>query len=118
MDGESVTKARIRYLYPVAAQAILQIEVALYRYKAAHGKFPVTLAELTPTYLKAVPDDPFGGAANVPLRYQVKQNGRSFLLYSLGQDLKDDGGQPQTRANFDLGDIVAGRLWNFKPLTP
>jgi hypothetical protein len=36
--------------------------------------------------------------------------GRSFLLYSLGCDLKDDHGSPGSFSNgYQTGDIVAGQ---------
>jgi hypothetical protein len=74
--------------------------VALEQFRAASGKYPATLNELTPNYLDAAPADPFDGQ---PLRYRLQ--GAGYLLYSIGQDLKDDGGKRMHGTEF-LGDIV------------
>jgi hypothetical protein len=60
-----------------------------------------------------VPDDPCGGAAGRPLRYSATENGAEFTLYSIGPDLKDDGGTPMPKGpgGQESGDIVAGKLW-------
>jgi len=56
-----------------------------------------------------VPVDPFG--LGKPLKYRSKGNGQSFLLYSIGSDMKDDGGKPETEVSQSLfkGDIVPGK---------
>jgi hypothetical protein len=97
--------------------AMLLLALALQAYRLDHGRYPDTLAQLTPHYLKAVPNDPF--AANQPMRY--RRQGGKYLLYSIGPDGTDDGGKPATdpRANptearyykvrmDSKGDIVAG----------
>ncbi len=48
---------------------------------------PQNLKELTTTYLKSVPLDPYSGQ---PLRLVHK--GPAFIIYSIGPDQKDDGG--------------------------
>ena len=53
-----------------------------------NNQFPATLAELVPKYLPLVPIDPFDGQ---PLRYRPDRT--HVLLYSVGQDQKDDGGR-------------------------
>ena len=66
---------------------------------------------LAPTYLNSVPDDPLGGGAGVTFHYKPLNNGKRFLLYSLGDNLRDDGGAPG-RFPGDKGpfDLVAGKL--------
>jgi hypothetical protein len=61
--------------------------VALEQFRAAHDQYPASLSDLTPNYLNAIPTDPFDGQ---PLRY--RQQGKGYVLYSIGPDLKDDGG--------------------------
>jgi hypothetical protein len=56
------------------------------------------LAELAPSYLETVPVDPFDGQ---PLRYRTQ--GAGYVLYSIGPDLKDDGG---THLKGKSGDLV------------
>lgn len=113
--------SRPSFLYRQTLFDLLRVETALCRYKAATGRFPGTLSQLLTTYLKAVPDDPFGGSVGKTFRYEARDGGRSFLLYSLGADLVDNGGQPTystvaPTANFSgrmtaSGDIVAGHLY-------
>lgn len=63
--------------------------LAVEKYRARTGKLPARLDELAPSYLDAIPKDPFDGK---PLRMAVSQGG--ILLYSIGPDLKDEGGAP------------------------
>jgi hypothetical protein len=63
--------------------------LALKRYQIRHGKYAPELAALVPDFLPAVPRDPVDGK---PLRYQLL--GTSYLLYSIGEDGVDNGGDP------------------------
>jgi hypothetical protein len=67
-----------------AARTALAIE----RYRLKTGGLPASLDGLIPEYLAAVPLDPFTGE---PLRY--KQLAKGYVVYSVGQDLSDDGGK-------------------------
>jgi len=67
-----------------------RVGLAAQRYRLAAGTLPDTLAELVPTYLDAVPKDPFDGNE---LRYERRAAG--FVVYSIGEDLRDDGGAEQ-----------------------
>lgn len=62
--------------------------VALERYRLRHGEWPTNLAALAPEFLKQVPWDWMSGE---PLRYRRNNDG-SYLLYSVGLDGRDDGG--------------------------
>ena len=69
-------------------EATLTILAAL-RFQKEKGKFPDNLDELVKAgYLTKLPDDPF---SNGPLTYKKTADG--FLLYSWGENLKDDNGQ-------------------------
>ena len=62
--------------------------MAVERFRLAHqNQPPDSLAALVPAYLKSVPTDPFDGQ---PLRYKRLEKG--YVIYSIGDDLKDDGG--------------------------
>ena len=61
--------------------------LAVQRYRLATGKLPDALIDLVPTYLDTVPTDPFDGK---DLRYE--KLGVGFVVYSVDQDLHDDGG--------------------------
>ncbi len=78
-------------LSTVRIQALLRVSrtgLALLRHKLAHGSYPATLSEIDPAFLPEIPLDPFTGT---PLLYRTEGDG--FLLYSIGQNLKDDGGK-------------------------
>ncbi len=62
--------------------------IALRRYELRHGKPAPNLAALVPEFLPELPRDYMDGK---PLRYRLNPDG-SFLLYSVGQDGRDDGG--------------------------
>ncbi|MCW3054953.1 MAG: hypothetical protein JWN14_4123 [Chthonomonadales bacterium] len=102
-----------------ARSGILLVALALQAYHLDHGRYPASLAELAPAYLKKLPNDPF--AMQGSFGYVGK--GSTYTLYSVGPDGKDDGGKPiddpasnatatprarhLVREN-SVGDIVAG----------
>ncbi len=113
---------RLREAVTDTQSALLMTMLALRAYKLEHGSYPASLSALVPEYLKAVPADPF--ALSGPLRYKLQ--GATYLLYSVGPDGKDDGGQaildktlpppdPGSLSdrrryiqNNSIGDVVAG----------
>jgi hypothetical protein len=94
-------------------RALLTV-LALLQYKEKNGNLPNDLNELVESgYLKEIPMDPY---SNKPLVY-IKKDKDTFTLYSVGENLKDDGGQPGKdingrvrTTNFNNGD------WIFWPL--
>ena len=77
----------------------LELALALRAYKKQHGAYPDRLSLLTPSHMDSLPKDPFSGED-----YLYRIEGEGFVLYSVGRDLKDDGGRPMKgRAQ---GDIV------------
>jgi hypothetical protein len=92
------------------------IACALERYRLANGPYPDSLDGLAPKFLEKIPHDLIGGE---PLKYRriasaQNSNGESFLLYSIGWNETDDGGQvvPEKAGSsgqsFDHGDWVWG----------
>jgi hypothetical protein len=69
-------------------QANLYVAFALAAYRADHGHYPAKLDELAPEYLPVIPGDIFSGKA---LIYRPAEVG--YLLYSVGENGKDDGGR-------------------------
>lgn len=70
--------------------AILQnvcTALAIERYRLIRRDLPESLHDLVPTFLDAMPEDPFDGA---PLRYRVTDEG--YIVYSVAHDLLDGGG--------------------------
>jgi hypothetical protein len=84
------------------------VALAVERYRIKHERWPETLgAVVEARLLLAVPLDPCNGQ---PLRYQVRADG--IIVYSVGLDGNDDGGQIN-RAHFDEpGSDLGMRLWN------
>ena len=83
-----------------------RIGLAIERYRLAAGRLPGNLSDLVPVYLESVPIDPFDGNE---LRYKRLETG--FAVYSIGEDLSDDGGKERqyiTREspNWDVTFIV------------
>ena len=85
--------------------------IALHRHRLKHGKFPESLGALVPEFLVEVPRDFMDGQ---PLRYQLPPDGQ-FRLWSVGEDFKDDGGDPTpvgvASGSSNLPDWLKGRDW-------
>jgi len=76
------------YLKIIAEIRAARVGIAVHRYRLATGNLPGDLEDLVPSYLDAVPEDPYDGRA---LRYDELETG--FVVYSIGEDRKDDGGK-------------------------
>ena len=76
---------------------LMSIGISVEQYRATTGNYPATLDAISSSLGGNVPVDPFTGQ---PYRYEPSDT--SFLLYSVGPDLTDDGGTPGSRT----GDIV------------
>jgi hypothetical protein len=68
---------------------------ALERFRLANGKFPEELAALVPRFISQLPNDVLTGE---PFKYS-RENEKQFILYSVGWNLKDDGGIPGATLN-------------------
>jgi len=79
-----------RVLRAETAKQMTETAIALKRYQLRHGSYPADLDLLVPEFMPAVPLDPVDGQ---PLRYRRNADG-TFLLYSVGENGKDDGGDP------------------------
>ena len=82
----------------------LEIEtlaVALACYHTENSRWPVELKDLSPSLIKDIPTDRFSGK---PLIYKPRADG--YLLYSIGKNRQDDGGEnPLNNSRKD--DIIA-----------
>ncbi len=90
---ETFTPRRCAYAFKwlvpdLARTRMARVACALTRYRHARGGLPATLAELVPDFLPQVPLDP---CTAQPLIYRRTAPG-SYLLYSVGLDQTDDGG--------------------------
>jgi hypothetical protein len=69
--------------------ALARVACALERYRLAHGEYPETFAALAPQFIAQLPHDIINGQ---PLHYRRTEDGQ-FILYSVGWNETDDGGQ-------------------------
>ncbi len=76
-----------------ATDAVIGVE----RLRREKGRLPEKLDELVPKFLPQVPVDPFDGQ---PLRYVVRND--EYIIYSVGKDGVDNGGQGDEAGEPDL----------------
>ena len=86
-----------RVLTAEASRDLTTTAIALKRYQLRHGRYPTELSALVPELVPSVPRDPADGK---PLRYQLRPDG-TFLLYSIGEDGVDNGGDPSSGGKSD-----------------
>jgi hypothetical protein len=90
-EGANRNQAKLR---------LLICGLALRSYCLEKGQPAEKLADLVPDYLSEMPQDPYSGK---PLVYRREATG--YVLYSVGSDGQDDGGQPWDDMNWS-GDIL------------
>jgi hypothetical protein len=81
--------------------------VAAERYRRRNGHWPEQLSDLVAEFLPAVPLDPFDGA---PLHLRRTDDG--LIIYSLGADRQDNGGNINRNSNASPGTDLGLRLWD------
>lgn len=118
LGGTSMDLSTIQFPFArtQASLRLLRAELALREYRIRHHRYPTTLEQLTPNELTAAPVDPF---TDQPLRY--RRQGSTYVLYSVGPDMKDDGGTPippRSVGSDSKGDLVAGKLFPARAPTP
>ena len=87
----AVSKAVMKFAYIQSAVNLARVACGLERFRLAHGDYPETLDALAPQFITSLPHDIVNGQ---PLHYRRTETGQ-FILYSVGWDEKDDGGQPK-----------------------
>jgi len=95
----ALSRITITDLRNIAQLRTARVALAIERYRLAAGKLPDALADLVPAYLDVVPTDPFDGNE---LRYKKLETG--FVVYSIGEDLSDDGGKERPPRNIRKGE--------------
>jgi hypothetical protein len=85
----------------VAQLDLARVALLLKAYRAEHGSYPESLSALAKSDGKPLPGDPFSGKSFI-----YRKDGAGFVLYSWGEDLKDDGGAPPPPDSVKKGDIV------------
>ena len=79
------------------------IGISLELYRREYGDWPETLTALSPRYLPKIPVDRLTGK---PLRYVVRDV--RPVVYSVGVDGDDDGGEPPRENDGDVANNMAG----------
>jgi len=105
-----------RVMEAEAARQLTVTAIALKRFQLRHNNYPPDLNALLPEILSSVPRDPVDGQ---PFRYRLNTDG-TFLLYSVGEDGEDNGGDPSPVTNSkSLVTWLRGRdfVWP-QPATP
>ena len=89
--------------------------IALKRFQMRHGQLPPSLEALVLEFLPAVPYDYMCAK---PLRYPPNPDG-NYVLYSVGVDGKDDGGDPSLALSATPG-LWGGRdaVWPWPATEP
>lgn len=72
-----------------ARTAAIRLALVLRAYHLEKNGYPERLAQLVPDYLPSLHRDPYDGCNS--LRYHAEKQ----LVYAIGMDLKDDGGDPE-----------------------
>lgn len=85
----NITKAMTTVAFDQTWANEAQIVCALERFRLTNGHYPKRLEELVPQFITQLPHDIIGGK---PLQYHRTADGK-FLLYSIGWNETDDGGQ-------------------------
>jgi len=67
-----------------------EIGLANRLYRSKYGKYADSLDQLAPEFLQKVPSDPFTGKS-----YIYTKRSKGFAVYSVDEDLKDNGGESQ-----------------------
>jgi hypothetical protein len=81
------------------------VAMAAERYRLARGAWPTGLEALVPEFLAKVPADPFHGA---PVRYRRLED--HIVIYSVGENGRDEGGEVESTVPPDPGRDVGFRL--------
>jgi hypothetical protein len=66
---------------------VIRLAFAVEVFRRERGRYPDRLEELASQYVPAVPPDPLTGQS-----FLHRKTEDGFLLYSVGRNLKDDGG--------------------------
>ena len=102
----AISRTMIKVAATQVSIDLARVACALERYRLAHGEYPETLDALVPQFIETLPHDIINGQ---PLHYRREANGQ-FILYSVGWNETDDGGQiglnKEGRFDWQRGDWV------------
>jgi hypothetical protein len=99
----SFERALLLHFRAIAMHRLAATALAIRLYEIHHGRRPASLDQLIPDYLPAVPADPFTPDGR-PIGY--RPHAPKPVLYSVGPDGIDDGGEYGGAADWDAKDLV------------
>jgi hypothetical protein len=94
-----LSKSSYRFALTQASVDLARVACALERYRLAHGQYPEAIDALAPPFIEELPHDLINGQ---PLKYRrtdppatgsPSATANQFILYSVGWNETDDGGQ-------------------------
>ena len=90
VDFSYISQQALRQLARAqTAVDLVVIACAIERFRLANNRLPQNLSELSPQYLKQIPNDIVCG---LPLKYRPDADQKSYVLYSMGFDFLDNNG--------------------------
>lgn len=100
----------LRFFKAEALVRLARIACGLERYRLAEGSYPERLEDLSPRFIATVPRDVIDGGA---FQYRRTDDGR-LVLYSLGWNGQDDGGETGNPKHPQVYDPKAGDwVWKY-----
>lgn len=103
--GAAFSRARVQYAGNDVSWTVLDVEFALARYAAEHDQYPASLDEVK-DFMLSDGVDPFSSER---LKYRLEDDG-AFTIWSVGQNLTDDGGRIPERHHLNCDDD--DYVWN------
>jgi hypothetical protein len=97
----ALTKLAANVASGEAYHRLSRLGLAATAYQLKHRSVPTSIDSLVPEFLSRIPLDPFDGK---PMR--MKKDGDDLLFYSIGLNLKDDGGKVSEHPDRTFDDIV------------
>lgn len=88
---------------------LARVACALERHRLAEGRYPDSLEALAPRFIASLPPDVISGE---PLKYEHAPDG-TFVLYSVGWNGADDGGELAVRNNGGLEIGKGDWIWRY-----
>lgn len=101
----SLTRSTTLHSRSLALLRCTRVALASEEYRLATGKFPSSIEEILPKFLSAILQDPFDGQ---PLR--ILNHDEGIVIYSIGEDMRDDGGQLERKYRKEKGWDTGFRL--------